>query len=347
MVEYLSGGRIQGSSTLTSTPPATSWKELGRTTLSSAGSSIDSGTFTAKDNIMVLGHVIGAAAQPRMTFRFNSDSGSNYADRYSNNGGSDGTNTSASFIYASEADQQQGGFVVMDIINNSAQEKLCVGHSVRTDSTGASAPSRYEYTGKWTNTSNQITSVQLNTHANNWNSGSEIVVLGYDNDEADSGTNFWQELASVTAGGSSTNLSSGTFTAKKYLMFEIYSDGTGGDTNMTFNNDTAGNYAWRRSINDGAEDTGTSVSNLGNIHYVGSSGVAGYTTFFVINKSDKEKIGICEGLHQNSAGAGTAPDRTEAVIKWINTSAQITEIDIDSTSGNFNSKSFIKVWGAD
>ena len=35
MVEYLDGGRIQGSSTLTVPPAKTSWKELGRTTLGS------------------------------------------------------------------------------------------------------------------------------------------------------------------------------------------------------------------------------------------------------------------------------------------------------------------------
>jgi hypothetical protein len=37
----------------------------------------------------------------------------------------------------------------------------------------------------------------------------------------------------------------------------------------------------------------------------------------------------------------------ENVGKWSNTSAQITEIDIDSTSGNFSSTSIIKVWGSD
>ena len=58
MVNYLSGNIIEGSSTLTSTPPATSWKLLDRATLTSAGDSIDTGTFTAKDNIMILEHKI-------------------------------------------------------------------------------------------------------------------------------------------------------------------------------------------------------------------------------------------------------------------------------------------------
>ena len=54
MVEYLSGNRILGSSTKVTTPPQTSWKELGRTTLSSTSSDITVSSFTAKDNLMVL-----------------------------------------------------------------------------------------------------------------------------------------------------------------------------------------------------------------------------------------------------------------------------------------------------
>ena len=43
-----------GSAGVTSTAVNTSWKELDRVTLGSAGDTLDTGTFTAKDNIMVL-----------------------------------------------------------------------------------------------------------------------------------------------------------------------------------------------------------------------------------------------------------------------------------------------------
>ena len=49
MVEYLDGGRIQGSSTLTVPPAKTSWKELDRVTLGSTGDTLDTSTFTAKE----------------------------------------------------------------------------------------------------------------------------------------------------------------------------------------------------------------------------------------------------------------------------------------------------------
>ena len=43
-----------GSASVGGTPPATSWKELGRQTLSSSGDVMTSGTITAKDNMMIL-----------------------------------------------------------------------------------------------------------------------------------------------------------------------------------------------------------------------------------------------------------------------------------------------------
>jgi hypothetical protein len=75
--------------------------------------------------------------------------------------------------------------------------------------------------------------------------GSEVVVLGWD--PADTHTsNFWEELASVDSRWSS-KLSSGTFTAKKYLWVQCYIHRTSSVErkifDYTFNNDTGSNYA--------------------------------------------------------------------------------------------------------
>ena len=78
MVEYLSGERIQGSSTLASSPPQTSWKELDRVTLTSAGDTLDTGTFTAKDNIMILENKIPTGSC-RSKYQFNGDDNDNYS----------------------------------------------------------------------------------------------------------------------------------------------------------------------------------------------------------------------------------------------------------------------------
>jgi hypothetical protein len=50
------------------------------------------------------------------------------------------------------------------------------------------------------------------------------------------------------------------------------------------------------------------------------------SNMFIINNSANEKLVIAHVFDQNTAGAGTAPTREEAVGKWANTSAQITEI---------------------
>ena len=62
---FLSGGRIQGRSddALLTAIPQTSWKELGRTTLSSEGDTIDvSITGSVKTNLMLLVHLVQDSA---------------------------------------------------------------------------------------------------------------------------------------------------------------------------------------------------------------------------------------------------------------------------------------------
>ena len=127
-------------------------------------------------------------------------------------------------------------------------------------STGAgNAPRRLENFYKWANTSAQVNQVQLiNEQSGSFDSGSEIVVLGYDNDEADSGTSVWEELANVDlSGGTGNSLSSGTISAKKYLWVQAYLEQSGsGDTGniLRFNSDSGSNYSQIGSILDSAYD---------------------------------------------------------------------------------------------
>ena len=113
--------------------------------------------------------------------RFNGDSGSNYARRYSNNGGTDGTATSDSKIQISR-NGKEGDFMSAFIINNSANEKLLISHSISVgDTLGAGAvPNRGEIVGKWTNTSSQITSIVVSANADSIPAGWTIKVWGSD-----------------------------------------------------------------------------------------------------------------------------------------------------------------------
>ena len=350
MVEYLSGNRIQGSSTLTSAPPQTSWKELKRVTLSSAGTTIDTGTFTAKDNMMILSYDLGNTSTPSTNGarQFNGDDDDNYSSRHRANQG--GSNTATSDDTIQDSDQGTPSFDVQQFANIAGQEKLVIGHQVIQNAAGAgTAPSRVENVGKWANTSNAVTSYQMKSDQN-FNTNSEIVVLGADNDEADSGTNFWQELSStVLTATHSGALTIPQFTTKKYLMITYYINastdctwkvGTGGSI------DSGNNYHNRYSSNGAGDSTLQYTSFLQHNPIVNG-------TVFIINKSDQEKLMIQHETGQNQgsgaggSGAGNAPNRREDVGKWANTSGQIDTLQYDKSNVSFYAGTFIKVYGAD
>ena len=349
MVEALSGGRWQGSSTLTETPPQTSWKEIGRVTTTQAENTINTGSFTAKDNLMVLMFLRGGSA-PYAELTFNDSTGNQYAERYSDEGASDGTRTNKALIQLGTGGAlNMDTYIILNIANLATQEKLVHMRTVEQNNTGAgNAPERQEVAAKWVNTS-QITSIKVHdTRAGHeYNTGSEILVLGCDNDEANSGTNYWQELKNTSAGGSSTTLDSGTFTAKKYLMVETY--GTTGSSNMDnigyrVNSESGSEYARRVSHNGGSDTTSTSQNY---IRFGGGSAAANdiFVNTFIINSSSYEKLFINDCNRNRNTGAGNAPDRFENVAKWANTSDQITSIQLINDANNWTTDSYIKVWG--
>jgi len=348
VVEYLSGNRIQGSSTLTTAPPQTSWKELDRVTLTSAGDTLDTGTFTAKDNIMILENKI-PTGNCRSKYQFNGDDDDNYAQRYSDNGGSESTFTTDPVIYAYQTGGTAKSFSVHSIINNSSQEKLLIGDIVENNSDGAgNEPNRRELVGKWANTSAQINRVKLfNDGSGSFDTGSELVILGCDNDEVDSGTNFWQELGSteLTSAGDDVTVS---FTAKKYLMVEAYMVGGSGNNFRNawkLNGVSSGStYAYRKSSNGGSDNTYTSrnLLEIGDQDQEHDS----YQKLFIVNPSGKEKLGIMHAVREENDSASD-PSRTECALKWATTSGQITSITAhNDQSGNFGVGSYVKVWGA-
>jgi len=359
MVEYLAGGRIQGISALSSPPPATSWKEIGRTTLGSTNSNITVSSFTAKDNIMVLHSDLGRNADSSSNeIRFNSDTGSNYSSRSSSAGASDNTYTSDTGIVFQRTAGDTNQFSVTYVNNTANKEKLSISHSVQQRPTGAgNVPHRSEAVGKWANTSDSITSWTSYTGSSDtWNAGSEVVVLGCDHDEADSGTSVWEELASVDlSGGTGNSLSSGTISAKKYLWVQAYLEQSGsGDTGniCRFNSDSGSNYTVRYSENGGSDTTSTSRSNIVTGANSGTDGAGEgfFINMFIINKSDKEKLIIGKLVDTDAGGgAGTAPGRSEFVGKWDNTSDSITNITWTNSGGSatWATTSYLKVWGFD
>jgi len=326
------------------------WVELGRTTLGSAGDSINVSSLADKRYYMILGDLQGTGAIDA-NFQFNSDTGSTYANRRSTNGGSDSTGTSQTNIDLS-ASLTSGSKVFQNayIANKSSNEKLVIANNVTAYATGAgTAPIRDEVVGKWANTSNAISSIQLtNTKAGSFDTGSEVVVLGRDPAD-DHTTNFWEELDSVDlSGGAATSLTSNAFTSKKYLWIQCYVDMTTtqnpafrvGKTTL----DTGSNYSTRYSLSGAADGTLTSQTLI----HAGINTQGHFFNFFMVNNAANEKLIIQHAVNVETAGAGTAPKRAERVSKWADTSNQIDIIGlINSGSGNFGTNTIMKVWGSD
>ena len=343
-IEWLAGNRLRG--TTAERPnlglPSGSvggWVELGRTTWAS-GNSINVSSLPDKRYYMILNYS-DSASNYNNIYRFNSDTGSNYAWRRSINGGTDSTSTSTTIIPSNSVSYDDFQFTTSYIANLAGKEKLVISHGTDSSAVGAgTAPDRNEIVGKWVNTTDPIDEITMTTTSANYNLG-EVVVLGWD--PADSHTtNFWEELADVEWSSGGT-IDTGSFTAKKYLWVQLYFKGNSG-VYTRFNSDSGSNYAWRYNNNGGTDATQTSITGI--TSNFGWGNEPHFINMFIINNSSNEKLVMSHMNFQNTAGAGNAPSRSEQVHKWANTSSQITSMQLVTGSGNFTGGQ-IKVWGAD
>jgi hypothetical protein len=157
------------------------WGKASSTTLSSAGDSVSSGTFTASKFNQLMTHINDIGGQHAVDMRFNNDTGNNYAHRRNNDGGTDSTTqTSTSHITLHSSEVTEDLFSDLSIINISSDEKLVIGHTIQNHSLGAgNVPKRKEFVGKWANTSSQITQVDFsNSSSGDYDTGSNLSVLG-------------------------------------------------------------------------------------------------------------------------------------------------------------------------
>ena len=157
------------------------WGKAGSTTLSSAGDNITVSDMTASENNAIMLHKINSGnVNPLLTF--NSDSGSNYAWRYSSNGGTDSTVTNGTKLEMAVTGITPTLFTIFYVNNISAEEKLVIGNTVEQNTAGAgTAPQRMEVVGKWTNTSSQITALNFGNDATgDYAIDSNASVLGSD-----------------------------------------------------------------------------------------------------------------------------------------------------------------------
>lgn len=160
----------------------------------------------------------------------------------------------------------------------------------------------------------------------------------------------FQVLADVTLGSAGDTISSGTFTAKKFLrIYSIYqSSGGNADCNIRFNNDSGSNYAVVFAALSAATTTSTSQTSL---IVTGATTITNQFLFGDINNAAaaREKAIWYTRCETSTAGAGNAPNISNFMGKWANTSAQITRIDLLNLAGagDFATGSRLVVLGKD
>lgn len=157
---------------------------------------------------------------------------------------------------------------------------------------------------------------------------------------------FWELLGSSTLGGAADVLNVTSFTPRRFLMVLIYTIASGNiQHKLTFNNDTAANYAIRESANGGADTASGSATS---ISLLGANLTA--PVFYVLeitNLQAQEKLVLSQRI-SSVAGAANAPTRAEQVAKWANTTAQISRIDITNVgTGDYAAGSQIVILGHD
>jgi len=372
MVDWLAGNRVRGTSTERTTStgfntgaPYTGtggWKEYSRHTLGSNTAPITVSSIPDKRYYMVLKSWSGNTG---LYERFNNDSGSNYSGRRSQNGGSLWNSTSETGMPWGNSGYVSGDNFSVEYIANLAGEPKPVIRDwvIQEGGTGNNSPSRVKVVNKYDDGSTNpvINRMDMTVGSGSLNSGSEMVVLYWDEDDTHT-DNFWEELASVELSSANDLIDSGTFTAKKYLWIQIYNSAkpSGGNSYVYYNNVTTGQEHAGRSNTNGKNPatnsagsdyqlTGSNGSII-NHDISGSGSVTGlYTNMFVINTTSKEKFSIVYSASGWTTSQSVAPARFECVNKWTNTSDQITSVQCGSvgTSNYMGADSFIKVWGSD
>jgi hypothetical protein len=334
------------------------WIELGRTTLGSAGDTIDVTSLPDKRYYMLLHNGLNSGSIDYNIRLGNGsiDAGANYSRRINQNYSTDSTTVNTSSVDGQFTANSSPDFAVSYISNLSAKEKLVQGRAVYENGSVGASPRSNIYVGKWANTSNPLDSIEsANFSGGSFDTGAELVVLGYDPSDTHTTGGFWEELASVDW-SSGSSIDSGTFTAKKYLWVEIvYYTGTmsGAYSAIQVGNntiDTGSNYAENYSFNGASAGVSVGASNVFGAVGVGNEPTNNnsISTHFIINNTSTSKLGISNNVTTTARPSSSASDRQECVWKWGNTSDQINRIKISRQAGSGNyTGGTMKVWGSD
>lgn len=159
------------------------WEELGRTTLGSNGDTISITPIAVRKYLRVYFQLWGTGGTLTPAFRFNNDTGANYAASYFANFAAPAVSVSQTSLGVTAAVSpafQQG---IWDIANIATRRKIVRGTSSDdNDASATTSSNNINLAGKWDNSANAITRIDLVnvSGTGDFVAGAQMVVLGRD-----------------------------------------------------------------------------------------------------------------------------------------------------------------------
>tara|TARA_R110000824_G_scaffold278209_1_gene466361 strand:- start:28 stop:513 length:486 start_codon:yes stop_codon:yes gene_type:complete len=157
----------------------------------------------------------------------------------------------------------------------------------------------------------------------------------------------WNKSGSTTLGSNGETITVSGMTSKKTYQSMTYTLNSGNIYPvMRFNSDSTSQYAWRRyRSSSGSQET---AINQGDIKMMTDNlDSDSFFVSYICNINNEEKLLIGHSVSRNAIGAGSAPERSQIVGKWIDNS-EITEINVvDTSTGEFVTDSNLTVFGTD
>ena len=157
------------------------WARNGTSTLGSANATCEITGLTSKKFNIILNHKFYVGSTWDDTLTFNDDTGSNYAMRYSFDGGADGTSTSrANILTGYNAGVANDEFVIGYFSDITGKETLSILFAVNRNTAGSStAPVRTEKVAKWTSAG--VTSIETDvTTGDTFDTNTNLTAIGTD-----------------------------------------------------------------------------------------------------------------------------------------------------------------------
>lgn len=156
--------------------------EIGRTTLGTAGGTITVLNLPNRRYLKILVSCLDTGGTIGANLRFNNDSGTNYVYQNSDDFGARAAATGQTSIALDPAVNASPLFAEAAVVNHPSDEKQIHSTTVLADTAGsAAAPNSRELHGKWTNSSDTISRVDvINDGTGDFAIGSEVIILGHD-----------------------------------------------------------------------------------------------------------------------------------------------------------------------